>query len=176
MSSRRVVRAALLALIALAVAVALLQVLKVEPQSQKSESKPAVSQQLCSQNGVSMVIEFDQQAKVFCVEHQGQSGWQLLNEISAKPQGTEQYPSGFVCKLFDYPSEQDCKDTPQPSEGVWNYFFATAEQGNTWIYSVTGAGIRKPKCGDVEAWVFAEPTGYESAEPPKTQPKPLVCQ
>lgn len=178
MTPRKLVRAALLALIALAAVATLLRFLTFEPQAAPI-SKPKVSQLACASgeaNGVTVIVEFQQKSRSFCVEHQNQTGWQLLNQISAEPQGTEQYPSGFVCKLFGYPNDQDCKDTPTATEGSWNYFFATAEQPDTWIYSVTGAGIRKPKCGDAEAWVFAEASGFETAAPPVAKPQTTVCE
>lgn len=175
--TRKAVRFALLALLALVAAAALFrQFVKVETLGPTEE--PNVSQQVCDSNltGVTVVIEFSNQKQSYCVTHQNQTGWDLLNQIGAKPQGTLQYPTGFVCKLFGYPTQQDCKDTPVATEGTWNYFYATAEQGDEWLYSPTGASMRKPNCGDVEAWVFEVPTSEQSANHPVSLPKPFACQ
>lgn len=175
--TRKIVRIALLALIALVAASALFGRFVVVEQKETS-ILPKVQDGNCkslSEDGVTVVIQYENQTRQFCVGYAKQSGWDLLNSINASPTGTAQYPTGFVCKLFGYPREQDCKDTPKPSEGTWNYFFATADIGKSWIYSVTGASIRKPKCGDIEAWVFEEPTSGTSAEPPTVNPEPLSC-
>lgn len=175
--TRKVVRAALLALIALVAAAALLgKFVTLEEAAVLGDAKVTTEACTAKNPGITVVVEYPEKSQTFCVNHQGQSGWDLLNQIGAQPAGTAQYPVGFVCKLFNFPKTQDCKDTPQAAEGTWNYFVATAAGGNNWVYSPIGASTRKPNCGDFEAWVFAVPTSLESANPPASKAEPFSCQ
>lgn len=172
--TRKLVRGTLLALIALVAVAALVNSISIEQPI--DQTKAAVSAGICKSAGITEIIQFDNRTLKFCVNYQKQTGWDLLNQIGATPQGTQQYPTGFVCRLYEYPSEQDCQDTPSASEGTWNYFYATAATSSKWIYSQAGASARKPKCGDVEAWVFEEPLSNDSANEPTEIPSPIDCQ
>lgn len=180
--TRRFVRVALLALIGIVALAAAWQsvgsLVKVESQP-TAHGHTAILTGTCKGNqseGVTLIVEYDSKTFSACGLPAGKTGWDVLGEFGAKPLGTLQYPVGFVCKLFDFPTQEDCQTTPDAKLGTWNYFYATASQGNHWIYAVTGASIRKPKCGDVEGWVFEVPTSSESAEAPKTSPEPITCK
>lgn len=180
--TRKLVRATLLAFIGLALVVALWpslgKIFAVE-QTDLPTTHTVVLVGTCAENkyqGVTLIVEFEDQVKKLCGLNARPTGWDLLAEFGANPVGTEQYPVGFVCKLYDYPAEQDCIDTPKPNEGTWNYFYASAETEGKWVYAVTGASIRKPKCGDVEGWVFEVPETTTSASLPTTAAEPVVCK
>lgn len=127
----------------------------------------------CNSNGVSLVIDYGSansaDLAINCGENFSGTGWELFAATEQKVEGTTEYPVGFVCRINDFPTvaEQSCSSTPDSTQGSWAYYYATAQLGNNWLFSATGASTRKPKCGDVDAWVFIK-SGEKTREPAVT--------
>ncbi|MFJ9624468.1 prenyltransferase/squalene oxidase repeat-containing protein [Streptomyces sp. NPDC101181] len=90
------------------------------------------------------------------------SGYELLHEGGFTTEGTQHDGDGFICRIgagsfnsgtrYPTPATEDCVLTPQAT-AYWSYWIAAPGQ-ETWSYSPLGAMDRKPKAGDVDAWVF----------------------
>ncbi|MEU8702553.1 prenyltransferase/squalene oxidase repeat-containing protein [Streptomyces sp. NPDC048680] len=87
------------------------------------------------------------------------TGYELLREAGFTTEGTEHDGSAFICRIglgtgTQYPTEdkESCVLTP-PATAYWSYWIASPGQSK-WTYSQYGAMDRKPKDGDVDAWVF----------------------
>ncbi|MEU6706138.1 prenyltransferase/squalene oxidase repeat-containing protein [Streptomyces wuyuanensis] len=90
------------------------------------------------------------------------SGYDLLHEGGFTTEGTEHDGPAFICRLghgtfnsgtqYPTPDKEDCVLTPQAT-AYWSYWIASPGQ-SSWTYSPLGAMDRKPKAGDVDAWVF----------------------
>lgn len=138
----------------------------------------------CTTKGVTVMVAVhadDKEATVTrCVVGDELNGWQLLQAAQLAPQGTDENPVGFLCRLMGVPASdaQDCVDTPTAAEGSWSYFYSSFDakaKKATWQYSPVGSATRVPKCGDVEAWVFTDKATYEPGFVPKFNPEPLSC-
>jgi hypothetical protein len=46
--------------------------------------------------------------------------------------------------------------------------------GDHWMFSATGASLRKPMCGDMDAWVFINPG--EKLHEPSTPAHTYKCE
>ena len=148
--------------------------------SEGKVSAPKQSSGFCSSDGVSLVIDYgkksDKQSVIACGESFSGTGWQLFAATEQKVVGTTEYPVGFVCRINGFPDAKDqpCTSTPTGAQGSWAYYYATVQLGNHWMFSAAGASMRKPKCGDVDAWVFLNP-GEQTHEPAVT-PMTRSCQ
>ncbi|MFF9352014.1 prenyltransferase/squalene oxidase repeat-containing protein [Streptomyces sp. NPDC014734] len=87
------------------------------------------------------------------------TGYELLHEAGFTTEGTQHDGPAFICRIglgsgTRYPTadNESCVLTP-PATAYWSYWIASPGQ-NTWTYSQYGAMDRKPKDGDVDAWVF----------------------
>ncbi|MFJ8862317.1 prenyltransferase/squalene oxidase repeat-containing protein [Streptomyces sp. NPDC102451] len=87
------------------------------------------------------------------------TGYELLHEAGFTTEGTQHDGPAFICRIglgsgTQYPTtdEESCVLTP-PATAYWSYWLAAPGQ-NKWTYSQYGAMDRKPKDGDVDAWVF----------------------
>lgn len=87
------------------------------------------------------------------------TGYELLHEAGFTTEGTEHDGPAFICRIgagsgTQYPTrdKESCVLTP-PATAYWSYWIAAPGQ-NKWTYSQYGAMDRKPKDGDVDAWVF----------------------
>ncbi|MEU2458232.1 prenyltransferase/squalene oxidase repeat-containing protein [Streptomyces sp. NPDC012473] len=87
------------------------------------------------------------------------TGYELLSEAGFTTEGTEHDGPAFICRIglgtgtqYPTPDKESCVLTP-PATAYWSYWIASAGQ-NKWTYSQYGAMDRKPKDGDVDAWVF----------------------
>ncbi|MFJ1614686.1 prenyltransferase/squalene oxidase repeat-containing protein [Streptomyces sp. NPDC088249] len=87
------------------------------------------------------------------------TGYELLHEAGFTTEGTEHDGPAFICRIglgsgTQYPTtaQESCVLTP-PATAYWSYWIASPGQ-NKWTYSQYGAMDRKPKDGDVDAWVF----------------------
>ena len=131
----------------------------------------------CKTDGVSLLLDYGTggQQDIFCAESFQGTGWELFTATSQVVEGTTEYPVGFVCRINDFPSaeEQSCSSTPSGAEGSWAYYYATAQLGDTWMFSASGASGRKPACGDMDAWVFIGP-GEKNHEPVQ-KPNTFKC-
>ena len=129
----------------------------------------------------SLVIDFgpesQRQPKVITVENLAgaATGWDVLLHAGIKVQGTDQYPTGFVCRLEGWPNKQteSCAGTPAYSKGHWAYFLSSKSIGAGWILSGQGAATHVPECGDVEGWKWIAPNA--AVTPPKVKPEMAAC-
>ncbi|MFD4028392.1 prenyltransferase/squalene oxidase repeat-containing protein [Streptomyces sp. NPDC058576] len=90
------------------------------------------------------------------------TGYDLLHDGGFSTEGTQHDGDGFICRIgtgsfnsgtqYPTPATEDCVLTPQAT-AYWSYWIASPGQ-ETWSYSPLGAMSRKPKAGDVDAWVF----------------------
>ncbi|MEV6394576.1 prenyltransferase/squalene oxidase repeat-containing protein [Streptomyces sp. NPDC051907] len=90
------------------------------------------------------------------------TGYELLHEAGFTTEGTGHDGPAFICRIgygsfdsgtqYPTPDKEDCVLTPQAT-AYWSYWIASPGQ-STWTYSPLGAMARKPKPGDVDAWVF----------------------
>lgn len=181
-------RVTLLALIALVAVAGILPTLSsivgVQTPSENTSIVNLVSKaKTCDEinvRGVSVEIQYPAPTRpaVYCTEVQNVTGWTLLQFLDLKPEGTLQYPTGFLCRLNSVPSkaQQSCDHTPLPSEGTWAYFYATTATGDHWQYSPVGSAVRKPQCGDFEGWLFV-PAGQSATEAKlDSTPHPFACK
>lgn len=95
------------------------------------------------------------------------TGWEVLEQANIQVQGTDLYPTGFVCRLNSWPSEseQTCRETPKANQGHWAYFVTNLQLGNGWILSGQGAASHIPDCGGFEGWSWVR--SGEAATPPR---------
>lgn len=134
----------------------------------------------CLEDGVSLVIDYgtqaDKEMSISCGAKFSGNGWELFAATEQKVAGTTEYPIGFVCRINDFPTvaDQPCTGTPTSAQGSWAYYYATAQLGDHWMFSAAGASMRKPACGDVEAWVFIAPG--EKVHEPAINPLTFKCQ
>ncbi|MGI5447632.1 prenyltransferase/squalene oxidase repeat-containing protein [Streptomyces sp. CA-243310] len=90
------------------------------------------------------------------------TGYELLRDAGFTTEGTGHDGPAFICRIgtgsfnsgtqYPTPDKEDCVLTPQAT-AYWSYWVASPGQKN-WTYSSLGAMARKPKPGDVDAWVF----------------------
>lgn len=134
-------------------------------------------QDFCQENGVTLLIEPGASEPVLsCAKDYVGTGWDLFAAAGQSVSGTSEYPVGFVCRINNYPAPEDqpCTSTPDSKAGSWAYYFASNRTGNHWMFSGVGASMRKPACGDVDAWVFIK--AGQSAHPPLTEPQTFKCK
>jgi hypothetical protein len=139
---------------------------------------------VCKETGVTLVIDYgisaDKPEEVTCVrDFAGPGGdatsWDLFRLAKIQVEGTQQYPTGFVCRINNVPSmkEQDCTGTPTRKQGTWAYFYMAAGTKPVWRFAMQGSASRKPECGSVEGWVFSSSSAPLSK--PRVTPKPISC-
>ena len=104
------------------------------------------------------------------------SGWDLFKFAGVRAEGTEQYPTGFVCRLNDWPSAaaEDCKQTPAYAKGHWAYFVTNRSLGSGWILSGQGAAAHIPDCGSFEGWSWI--AGGANSTAPRFDTKIRGCK
>ena len=103
------------------------------------------------------------------------SGWDLLVQSKTTVEGTDQYPTGFVCRLDGWPTEQteSCDETPAYSDGHWAYFVTSKKLGGGWLLSGQGAATHVSECGGYEGWKWVGPN--ENSTPPSVSPSAGNC-
>jgi hypothetical protein len=104
------------------------------------------------------------------------SGWTLLAKTKLKIAGTQQYPTGFVCRIAGWPTskEQDCADTPTYKEGHWAYYVTNFAVGTGWLMSGQGSATHVPDCGGYEGWSWI--AGGEMTKPPRFKVAVRACK
>ena len=103
------------------------------------------------------------------------SGWDVLAKAEVDVQGTDQFPTGFVCRIQGWPSErsESCQETPSYAKGHWAYFLSSKALGGSWILSGQGAAAHVPQCGDIEGWKWVAPNS--AATEPSVKPAADEC-
>ena len=168
-------------LIALVALVALGGIISVVPALQGNHSAASCKTTRGGKD-TALVIDYGSkssvQSSVTCISDFTGTGWELLVAANAKPEGTADYPTGFVCRIGTIPSRdsETCLNTPSSKVGHWAYFYATASRGNTWHFSPQGASMRKPICGDWDGWRFVESGESAASSLPRVTPKPTTCK
>ena len=133
------------------------------------------------QKAVHLVIDFGEKSGKSSVETEVRSlpkeasGWAVLEAARVHVQGTDEYPTGFVCRILGWPtsSTQDCKTTPASNQGHWAYWIATQTTGSGWVLSGQGAAMHIPNCGESEGWSWVDPNS--SQNPPRISPSLTTC-
>jgi hypothetical protein len=103
------------------------------------------------------------------------TGWDLLVRADVAVQGTDQYPTGFVCRIDGWPTEQAeaCDETPAYSDGHWAYFVTSKKLGGGWLLSGQGAATHVVECGGFEGWKWVGPN--DDSTPPRVSPEVGDC-
>jgi hypothetical protein len=150
--------------------------------NQLDRSKSRLGSCTTTHHGVTLVVDFgsssDAQPLTVCAESSPADGWKLFKAAGVKVAGTAQYPVGFVCRINDYPSlaDQDCEQTPTAAEGSWVYFTASAKTNfHDWRFSMVGASMNRPECGDVQGWRFVKASDGSNTKYPRVKPEPFKC-
>ena len=104
------------------------------------------------------------------------TGWDLFGLAGMKVQGTQQFPTGFVCRIAAWPpaKKQDCADTPTFKEGHWAYFVTNFQLSKGWILSGQGAASHIPDCGGYEGWSWV--AGGQANQPPRFKVDLRACK
>lgn len=136
----------------------------------------------CTRQGTTLIVDFGTESKLEpiqkCVDSQGASGWQVLQNAGLQVSGTAEYPDAFVCRINGWPSQktEDCAGTPGLTGGSWVYFYSKPGSAG-WLRSPVGAATRKPLCGEVEGWLFVnQVAGDQKFAAPKILPSPFTCR
>ena len=174
--SLRMVLTALIALVAVGSLISI-----IPSDSQKTSQVENASQGQCENgDGVSLVIDFgtssNREVAELCATDFDSTGWALFAAAGVKVEGTSEYPTGFVCRVDNWPTaeEQPCTKTPTTAQGSWVYFMA--EPGsNTWQYSGQGAAMRIPSCGAADGWRFVEAGETIAQTAPRIMPATKSC-
>jgi hypothetical protein len=145
-------------------------------------SEKAISQDACSDEGVTLVIDYGSQSQrptsSQCAVKYGDSGadsgWNLFSATRNTVAGTSDYPEGFVCRINGFPNSkvESCRHTPSLGSGTWAYFIATDASG--WHYAQIGASVSHPLCGTWQGWRFI-PAGQQRIAPPRVTPQTFQC-
>lgn len=160
---RLFVRLSLLGLVALVAAGFLLSGNQDTPEASPQASPEAtVLDGQCAGAGISVVVDFGKERanKTIekCVQNYEGNSWNLLAVAGFEVEGTEKYPTAFLCRINQVPDKktEKCISTPGTLNGSWAYFIADAES-QTWSYSEYGAATHMAKCGSAEGWRFLQP-------------------
>lgn len=151
-----------------------------ESSKQSSTSANFHDGQCSNESGVSLIIDFGKSSGreplVRCAQDFEGSGWQLFAAAGVEVSGTDEFATGFVCRVADWPSvaEQPCTSTPTAAQGTWAYFISNETNG--WQFSGQGAAMRKPKCGTAEGWRFVESGEVASQSMPEVLPITFGCK
>lgn len=173
-------------LIALVALVAIGGLVSTIPSEQKSTTVSSTfksrSGQCASENGVSLVIDFGKSSNrdplTKCVIDFEGTGWQLFSAAGIQVSGTDEFPTGFVCRVDGWPTvdAQPCTGTPTPAQGTWAYYVASEDTFGEWQFSGQGASMRRPGCGSAEGWRFVEPGEVGSQSLPTLKPETFSCK
>ena len=174
-------RMVLVALVALVAIGGLISTIPSAEYSKQPSSSASFHDGQCSKEpGVSLIIDFGKSSGreplIRCAREFTGSGWQLFAAAGVEVSGTDEFATGFVCRVADWPSveKQPCTSTPTAAQGTWAYFVST--ETNSWKFSSQGAAMRKPKCGTAEGWRFVEPGEVASQSMPKVLPITFGCK
>lgn len=132
--------------------------------------------------GVTFIVDFGgsgaNRVERYCATGTPTNGWTAFQAAGLKVTGTAQYPVGFVCRINGYPTpaQESCQETPNPTNGSWVYYIASAKTNNHgWQFAMVGATMIKPACGDVQGWRFVKAKDGEKTKYPRANPEPFKC-
>lgn len=152
-------------------------------QKAGSEANPTQPQQGSSITGpVTLVVDFGSDSGlepiIRKVENFGGTGWQLFAAAGISVEGTAEFPTGFICRIAEYPEreKQNCLDTPKFSEGSWVYFVTDSKLGSGWMLSGAGAATHHPECGGYEGWLWVGPGESSGQQLPSVKPDLKPCE
>lgn len=174
---RLFVRLSLLGLVALVAAGFLLGGNQATPQA---SIKAIVLEGQCADSGISVVVDFGSeranQTIEKCVQNYQGNSWNLLTVAGFKVEGTEKYPTAFLCRINQVPDQEaeKCISTPGTLNGSWAYFIADPKT-NSWTYSDYGAATHMAKCGSAEGWRFLQPD-EDLKTAPNVKPVTTSCE
>ncbi len=132
--------------------------------------------------GVTLVVDFgvasDRDPLIRKVETFSGTGWELFSAAGVAVTGTAEFPTGFVCRIEEFPSrvDQDCQDTPKFNEGSWAYFVTNPDLGDGWVLSGAGAATHRPNCGAFEGWLWVAPGESSGQQVPRVAAMPEKCE
>lgn len=151
-------------------------------QAAKVDSSKPLGGCSLSNPGITFVVDFGGSAansvREYCATGNPSNGWTAFAAAGLKVTGTAQYPVGFVCRINNQPpaTQEDCKETPNPARGSWVYYTASAKTNNHgWQFSMVGATMNKPDCGDVQGWRFVKAEAGGKTKYPRAKPEPFKC-
>jgi hypothetical protein len=103
------------------------------------------------------------------------TGWELLVKAGIGVEGTDQYPTGFVCRLDGWPAAaaESCDETPSYADGHWAYYITSKDISGGWLLSGQGASSHVVDCGGFEGWKWVGPG--EEATPPSIPAEIREC-
>ena len=137
-----------------------------EPSASNQAIAASYHEGACTKAGVTLVVDFgiasDKEPIIRCATDFAGTGWDLFAATDIKVAGTLQYPTGFVCRIENWPIEEDCRNTPTVAAGTWVYFLPSKSSATEWSMSGTGASTHRPGCGSSEGWLFI--SGDEAGE------------
>ncbi len=140
------------------------------------------STEVLPQKVVTLVIDFGKKSqipmKVITLNDvpATSTGWDMFGLAAVTIQGTDQFPTGFACRIAGWPSKvaENCKKTPAYSAGHWAYFVTNSQLSASWVISGVGASMHIPDCGGYEGWSWVAPGA--NAEPPRLKISRRGCK
>ena len=103
------------------------------------------------------------------------TGWDMLVQSGVDLEGTDQYPTGFVCRLDGWPTvaAEACDETPSYADGHWAYYVTSKDISQGWLLSGQGASSHLVDCGGAEGWKWVGPR--QESTPPRISPAIREC-
>ncbi|CCI52480.1 conserved hypothetical protein [Nostocoides jenkinsii Ben 74] len=133
---------------------------------------PAGAATCSGTSGVSVVVDFGARVQTGCAAGDPTSAWGALESAGFAVEGTQRFPTTFICRVAGFPTAdvEPCVQTPSAS-AYWSVWSASA--GGSWAYSSTGAATLNPAPGSVVGVAFgagAQPSVAPPAPPSATTP------
>lgn len=130
---------------------------------------PATAATCSTSDGVSVVVDFGGRIKTGCAAGDPASAWAALQASGFWVEGTQRFPTTFVCRVdgFPAPAQEACIQTP-PASAYWALWSAPA--GGSWSYSTQGAATLNPAPGTAIGLAFGAGASPGMAPPAPTQP------
>lgn len=130
---------------------------------------PAAASTCSSASGVNVIVDFGGSIKTGCAAGDPASAWAALQAAGFSVEGTQRFPTTFVCRIdgFPAPAQEACIQTP-PASAYWALWSAPA--GGSWSYSTQGAATLNPAPGTAIGLAFGAGASPGMAPPAPTQP------
>lgn len=133
-------------------------------------AEPAAAATCSTADGVSVIVDFGDSIKTGCAAGDPASVWAALQSAGFTVEGTQRFPTSFVCRIdgFPAPAQEACIQTP-PATAYWAVWSAPA--GGSWSYASQGAATLNPAPGSAVGLAFgagAAPGMHPPAPPPAT--------